>query len=136
MYYRCIITNNNGTTASAITDPAVIIVEPELNPKPTDLTGTRWLIDADAYDYSVEPYSYQITFMSGGTLYRWLYIGGDMIWYCPKNYPSTSGEILAYDLADIGWNFEHHRTIEITGGSDATNQNLIEWLWDKALLIE
>jgi hypothetical protein len=51
-----------------------------------------------------------------------------MIYYYPENYPSTNGYVLAYDLADIGWNFEHHRTIEIAGGPDATNQNLIDWL--------
>ena len=89
----------------------------------TDLTGYTWVGNSViSLESSV---SYNINFISNNTsyteLYMWLRvpIGGELQ-YRPFN-------VVAYDF-NTQWQNDAYKTIQITGGTDATNSTLISWL--------
>lgn len=112
---------------------ATQIAEPEI----TDLTGTTWLID-DTLQVPDEAFNLpcnDLIFTSNNESYGGLLInrnirynvfmiqyGGDLVY----DYNNYSGQ-------GIGWVFQTYRTITITGGTDATNADLIAWLQSNAV---
>lgn len=114
----------------------------------TNLTGTKWLLN-ETFDYMPngeyiwDSYGasdrYDINFSSNMTNYTKLgFYDGDWldssysIWY----YRYVGGS----NYYDIGWQNEVwldelYRTIEITGGIDTTNSDLIAWLQENATQI-
>ena len=107
----------------------------------SNLTNTAWYFNEHV---NVEPISdYWISFTSNNTSF--ISIEGE--------YNSTSPSFLKYygtaeltyvysynDDADVPWtegrwNAEGYRTIEITGGNDVTNADLISWLENSATQI-
>ncbi len=84
----------------------------------TDLTGTTWYFNS-TLDTPGAPFNYAVNFTSNSTDYtaiQWL--GTGSIYY------GTNG---VYSFT-LGWKAEAYRTIEITGGTDAANANLIAWV--------
>lgn len=89
----------------------------------TDLTGTKWVLnESPSLDITG---TYSLSFSSGGDVYTSLELDG------------TSGYIrydilIAYSEGSY-WSRPEFRSIEITGGTDATNATLIAWLEANAM---
>lgn len=91
----------------------------------TDLTGTKWLIN-ERLNTSNE-FTYSLNFISNSNTYTSIeLITG---FFDQLNY----GLWIVFE--DGMWQNEAYRTIEITGGADATNTNLIQWLQENATQI-
>ena len=115
-------------------------IEEEPEPEPvTDLTGTKWLIDigddGNVLNYS-ENMSYTLDFTSNDTSYY------GIKFYRSGRVPSENWYITYVDddetqvwNAMTFWDDDSYRTISITGGTDATNEDLIAWLYENATLI-
>lgn len=93
----------------------------------TDLTGTTWVINTRPYGTSISLGSINasINFTSNNTNYSRIFI--------PIEDDLVDGtEALLYDnqqaYRNSAWYNEAYKTISITGGTDATNTNLINWL--------
>ena len=93
----------------------------------TDLTGTTWVINTRPYGTSISLGSINasINFTSNNTNYSRIFI--------PIEDDLVDGtEVLLYDnqqaYRNRAWYNEAYKTISITGGTDATNTNLINWL--------
>lgn len=115
----------------------------------TNLTGTKWILNSNLgtttpagteYDYGIahsfnEPYS--LNFASNSNNYTQ---------FCFHGLGEGSDTALLYDSTYINsylssggagyWADEAYRTIEITGGTDATNAIFISWLVTNAIQIE
>lgn len=85
----------------------------------TDLTNTKWLMNNSVDTASLAQYS--LTFQSN--LQSFTTIRGKLATYIL--YDGTT--VYSEDLVSY-WVDEAYRTIEITGGTDATNASLISWL--------
>lgn len=103
----------------------------------TDLTGTTWELNDDlnlSYQESLNPMTSQfnINFNSDESTFDKLNFG-----YFLNNLNNPFG---AYYLGSSqtnvyskdGWSNENYKTIKITGGTDATNADLIAWLQENA----
>lgn len=84
-----------------------------------DLTGTTWLFDSILDNLSPAPITYHLNFTSNNTSYTtigWTNNG-------------KSGYSVSYDSTQIYtngvWGNDAYKTITISGGTDATNANLI-----------
>lgn len=99
----------------------------------TDLTGTKWLLNSKLADPSFVPC--YINFVYNGISCRYLnkssYYGGfDLI------YGHNDGQAYYVYKGDSGgWLDESYRTIEINGGQDVANAQLISWLTANATQI-
>ena len=93
----------------------------------TDLTGTTWLLNSSV-DVSLGE-GFEIVFNSNSIIFDAFYIDDrGRLGY----WNNQLGTLTVFD-ADYGtWESESYRTIEITGGTDATNSNLIAWLQQNA----
>ena len=99
----------------------------------TDLTGTTWVfndepnIESDLFLYK----NYQLSFISNNkTFINILYYGADINSYLQYS-DVESINVYAYNFDSgysIGWTDNAYKTISITGGTDATNTDLITWL--------
>ena len=104
--------------------------------KVTDLTGTVWKLST--YIKNKPPSAYSINFVSNGTNYN--KISGSMSGLPLKisiNY-STSGTDTTVYSGKVGvatWTHYNYRIIEISGGTDATNTALIDWLYANGELL-
>ena len=88
-----------------------------------DLTGTTWLLNS-SYDTLGCPWdsvSYSINFTSNSTNYTSINFDSYTLIY-------SSTTVFAPQGGPPSWYNQNYRTIAITGGSDATNSSLIEWL--------
>lgn len=95
----------------------------------TDLTGTTWLIDEQpemlGYDEDGIGLTYYINFLSNNTIYSNI-SNTEEIERWQQLYYNGPGNVVYSQRT--GWANENYRTIEITGGTDATNSDLIAWL--------
>lgn len=104
----------------------------------TDLTGTKWLI-LDAFeDLEFFNATYALTFTSGNTSFS--SFKGEIIAGPPEDrFNLYYNQILVYYSEGVGnpesWEDQSYRTISITGGTDATNTDLISWLQANATQI-
>jgi hypothetical protein len=98
--------------------------------KVTDLTGSIWKLSTNIK--KAPPSAYSINFVSNGTNY-------DKISGSASGMPiqisikySTSGTATTVYSGKVGvatWTHYNYRIIEISGGTDATNTALIDWLY-------
>lgn len=102
----------------------------------TDLTGTTWLLNS-SLDLSIKT-AYGINFVSNGSNYIYFAIGRspnprEPIAYSLAYYTTYYNSRTVYSAYGGDWVDEVYRTIEITGGTDATNSTLIAWLQANAV---
>ena len=95
----------------------------------TDLTGTKWV----GNDIIIVPFgvsTYNINFTSNNADFSSITMNGmqDPL----IQYNSTSP--IPANAYNDGWTNEAYKTIQITGGTDATNSTLIQWLQDNGTL--
>lgn len=104
----------------------------------TDLTGTTWVINEtpNYAPFTGIEYSAALNFISNNTNFRLFYpqspslgmsgLGNTYYWYA-----DASGSVNAYSsnarTGTASWTNEVYRTVQITGGSDATNSTVIAW---------
>ena len=96
----------------------------------TDLTGTIWKLNSSIK--SIDSAIYSINFISNGTNYNSISgsISGIPIQISIK-YGITGGTATTVYSGKVGtakWANYNYRIIEISGGTDATNAELITWL--------
>lgn len=106
----------------------------------TDLTGTSWYFN-EILDCTnlISELVYDITFVSNNTSNNSL----EYILFtnsCDELAFQSSGIIYVYPtpfpgIISEGWANEAYRTISITGGTDATNTDLIAWIQANATQI-
>jgi len=100
----------------------------------TDLTGTTWVLNNENLSLPYNEIDFQINFTSNNKNYvefnihedgeGWL----DYVYYDPLYITD-----IPYNLyATPQWVSQAYRIIEITGGTDATNTDLITWLQENA----
>lgn len=109
----------------------------------TDLTGTKWVLTGFSYDaynsdswgFGVDFVSNNINFSSIGFDYSYMppdppYFDGDASGSLTYYGNNNSVTVSTIDLSSDGYAYvdSDYQTIEITGGTDATNQDLIDWL--------
>lgn len=99
----------------------------------TDLTNTKWLFKDDGQiTIGTVDVSYNINFKSNNIDYSSIRIAG--IAGKPESelvllyYGVTSAYRINKKITSNVWIDQSYRTIEITGGTDATNRELINWL--------
>ena len=90
----------------------------------TNLTNTTWYFNEDLTNTTANA-EYDITFNSNNTTYEQLITVSD-------TYIVYNPDTVYY--GGQKWFNENFRTIEITGGTDITSQQLISWLYDNATL--
>lgn len=88
----------------------------------SDLTGTTWVWNDEINFPLIANYSYSITFTSNNTSYSTLYYRNKSEQTNGLGYDSTSS--LAY-VYGSGWTNNAYKIVEITGGSSATDSDLI-----------
>lgn len=88
--------------------------------QPIDLTGTTWLFN-NRIDVSPDVY-YDINFTSGNEQFARISTNGIQLRYI------VVGVTVQMVYQSNTWQSEAYRTIAITGGTDATNQDLVAWL--------
>lgn len=101
-----------------------------------DLTNTTWIIhDTPQQDTSLEFEEYSISFISNESNYTILRLTNDFMEYVDieYNYTKVWNGFTAYPNAG-SWTNAAYKTINITGGTDVTNANLITWLEANATL--
>lgn len=92
----------------------------------TDLTNTTWILNNDLSSATYIGIVY-IDFTSNNTTFNRIdtdEIESDGLLV----YGATNTRITVYNSFNNGWVEQAYRTIEITGGTDATNSTLISWL--------
>ena len=107
----------------------------------TDLTGTTWLINNYlGFGDGIFATTFNLTFTSNNKNYTQFYTndeGTSESWIFEISYATSNNEwdnvyfYRVYDGEDYDttqWIDQTYRTITITGGTDATNSNLIAWL--------
>ena len=96
----------------------------------TDLTNTKWLLN-DSPSF-LSSGSYSVNFISNLETFNDLsYTYASRPEFIRELYYNS---IVKYSLGS-GWVDSNYRTIEITGGTDVTNTNLISWLTANATQI-
>lgn len=112
-------------------------------PKVTDLTGTTWKWNETFSLYKVETDNrYKISFVSASNDFKELAVYGDRDYlvieysYLTPLADDKFVEVYYYDSngQGTGWREQNYRTISITGGADATNTELIDYLYANAVL--
>lgn len=97
----------------------------------TDLTGTKWYFNQTIGGNSQGS---NLNFLSNDTEYQgFQFNGSNTFIYATKG---LSGGFHNVWSSNGGWQNEAYRTIEITGGNDATNSALIAWLQANATQIQ
>lgn len=98
----------------------------------TDLTGSTWLLNTTIDRDDVSLFK-NINFTSNGNNYTTIQIicfyDSDDGWYGPSIDYNTTNVYYAGS-----WSSNDYKTINITGGTDATNSDLISWLQTNATL--
>ena len=98
----------------------------------TDLTGTKWQFKAEP-ELVNNLRELELSFISNNTSFNYFDISQGTIYYI--NFPSSVVSAYQYSFGEGGWWDEAYKTIEITGGTDATNAELIAWLTENATQI-
>lgn len=105
----------------------------------TDLTNTTWLFnDSPSVSGGIEDNGFNINFTSNSTNYNRIRLGQDgpegmaiLYFIIDSNIQAD----YAYEQNDGGWADNNYKTINITGGTDATNSSLIAILTTNATQI-
>lgn len=104
----------------------------------TDLTGTKWILNASlTIEYEgFTNNSVIINFKSNQTInYQQIEFDyADYRVYYYKKSGMASTRTLIYN--DGSWTSQNYRTLEIQGGTDATNSTLIRWIRENATQVE
>lgn len=104
----------------------------------TDLTGTTWYFN-DTIDMGSGFTYLAYNDMAGmGGTYEIQFTNSSLL--APGQYITFStglapGDIQVYNANSQTWANQAYRTITITGGTDVTNTNLINWLYANATLV-
>lgn len=96
----------------------------------SDLTNTTWLLNSTLIEYDDYYYydaEFFINFNSNGNSYNIFEFYKNTDDYNFNNLIYSSN-VYVYDFLNNTWTNQAYRTIEITGGTDATNSTLISWL--------
>ena len=110
----------------------------------SDLTGTKWVLNGTlSGDFSIATTTFNLAFSSNNSSYNSVYID-DELTSLSGVITVSYGNDYAYDYQiDDGtvedntkWHNQAYRIISITGGTDATNANLISWLEANATQVE
>lgn len=91
----------------------------------TDLTGTTWVFNNGLKSPSAD-FSYALNFISNNITYAKIQTNGFSGHAPVRDLRYNNTNVYVYDPK--GWIDEAYKTISITGGADATNTNLINWL--------
>lgn len=114
-------------------------VVPYVNNQVTDLTGTSWLFNSElnlTYQQSLSPMTSQfnVNFVSDNTSFNKMNFG-----YFLNSLSQPFGTYYNPSQVSVyskdGWNKQEYRLIvfdSIDAGTDATNQNLINWIYQTA----
>lgn len=94
----------------------------------TNLTGTTWYFNEE-----ITLQGAYLNYISNQTNYSRIKTGRQSGGYLSYATNSLGGTIVYY--SDYGWESETYRTIEITGGDDATDSGTIAWLEANAIRI-
>lgn len=98
----------------------------------SDLTGTTWVINNTINDFPGD--SFAINFTSNGNNYTHFNptseAPGELIIWLLVYWDATFAGTTVYNSGI--WVNDNYKTIEITGGTDVTNANLISWLQSNA----
>lgn len=138
-------TQKNRITTEALTDGWQYDVEPGYtdagqttywtNPetitqtKPTDLTNTTWTLKTQI-TFPNSNTQYIINFSDSNRQYNKIAINGAYQTKTINYYASMTYNAYEDSNFHTGWYLQSFRTITITGGTDVTNQNLIDFLWN------
>ena len=96
----------------------------------SDLTGTTWVFKQGGFtdEISITDATYNINFICNSVNYSQIILA-ETYDYGTISYNTTDVYMYHYeDASQTGWYETYYRTIEITGGTDVTNANLISWL--------
>lgn len=88
----------------------------------TTLANTKWVINSSPNNVSVNDTTFALAFSSNGNSYNQF----EFFENARENIDIYYGSTGAY--VDNVWQNQAYKTIEITGGTDVTNANLIAWL--------
>ena len=102
----------------------------------SDLTGTTWLFNATldlsgaVWPSAGNSDEYNINFTSNSTDYTGIVLTNMGPAMLGISYNASSDSVIPYltGLMGNGWTDQAYRTISITGGTDATNADLIAWI--------
>lgn len=98
----------------------------------SDLTGTKWVLNNWDINLGSSNVSYNINFTSNSTYYELLRVFDSNYDDDPPNCIGYGDEGIVYKGTWIvyngAWYDQAYRIISITGGTDATNADLITWL--------
>lgn len=93
-----------------------------------DLTGTVWVFN-NSLSFPSNAHTYNLSFVSNNVNYTSIYVSdSDESWLDYRYTGTTTQSYTAWD----GWTNNAYKTIEISGGTDTTNSNLILWLKENA----
>lgn len=118
----------------------------------SDLTGTKWLLNSDLEDVAFLSYAYDSTVWDSEESRDTFEIGITGVNAGHLNFTSNNENFVGllnidyspleggncievYHSGSEEWTDQPYRTIEITGGTDATNPDLIAWLSQNATQI-
>ena len=96
----------------------------------TDLTGHQWVGNNDIPVGNMINGTFYVNFICDNANYTRIYI--EAADYEIKYTPVTGPEFAVFY---VNWQGQKYRTIAFTGGTDATNATLIEWLQTNGTLI-
>ena len=108
----------------------------------SDLTGTSWQI-TDSFSTpfaSSGNVAYEIDFVSNSQNWMVLTFSSLTLRYVdtvmsPTVVCTLTVDYETFEIIDTTWASQPYRIISITGGTDATNQDLIDWLQENATQI-
>lgn len=103
----------------------------------TDLTGYTWLGNNSLDLTNVNYETFNINFTSNSFTLHSLYFhdsSKDTYMYYYTGYDTNGDQKPAYQVSLGGWTNSTYKTIQITGGTDATNSTLIAWLGENGTL--
>lgn len=93
----------------------------------TDLTGSSWMLN---YYPTYRTFEYNINFTSNNESYVKILFEFDYL-----RYQDSNGNKYSVYEDGVGWDYAEYRTINIYGGSDATNTSFISWLQSNASML-
>lgn len=123
-------TTQGGTTPDYVVGDTISVGSGIINlysiPSVTNLTNTKWLFNNEPI---MEQFGYlYLNFSSNNTNYTGINIVNASR-YIGMQYDLTDAYIgYSEATSSTGWQNEAYKTIEITGGTDATNTDLISWI--------
>ena len=128
IYHRTPIVAGENVTFEVDSDKNIVKINAKVNDKIIDLKGTTWVLNDDIDTSSL--FEYAINFSTADASYSSFKVISVSSGYANQlTYDTTKA--FAEPVSGVGgrWNNEVNKTISITGGTDAINTNLINWLY-------